>query len=182
MSTRTKAAISCFLSKNTAFSRKIGHLNGFTAVQMSDFSIFRAKNDVPFVCTLRRVSTPKKARAEGFEPSPTLDDAFLAGSQPGNLTSAERYQDRTAAVFTHRRCKGISRWSLCTDESRLRCSQRSCYQKGYALGWHLRCAFDSRYCSQLYQIGYRTVTTESAWMYIPGAFLHYRDYRAQHVE
>ena len=44
-----------------------------------------------FVCSLRSLSTPKKARAEGFEPSPALDDAFLAGSLPGNLTSAERY-------------------------------------------------------------------------------------------
>ena len=55
------------MSKNRAFSRKIGLPSGFAAVRRPDFSIFRAIIDVSFVCTLRRLSTPKKAKAEGFE-------------------------------------------------------------------------------------------------------------------
>ena len=55
------------LEQKYAFSREIGLPSGFAAVRKPDNSIFRIKNDVPFVCTLRRLSTRKKARAEGFE-------------------------------------------------------------------------------------------------------------------
>ena len=41
------------------------------------FFHYRGGKGAPFVCTLQRLSTPKRAEAEGFELSSDLDEAYL---------------------------------------------------------------------------------------------------------